>query len=282
MPGTLFVVATPIGNLEDVSARALRILRSVAVIAAEDTRRTAHLLDRYGIATPTISLHAHNERRRIPELLDRLARGQDVAVVTDAGTPAVSDPGASLVRAARAQGITISPVPGPSAITALISVAGLDHTEFVFLGFPPTRSKDRKSWLQRLAAAHPMAIFYEAPHRIRPTLEDVQRTLGDVVVTVGRELTKAHEELVVGPISSVAAHLDGARGEFVVAVEIGQTTDIQRDPVATAERIAGEFVQMTENGGMTRRQAISALSRRHGLSARDVYARLEAAKGSVS
>lgn len=283
MPGTLFVVATPIGNLEDVSARALRILRSVALIAAEDTRRTAHLLDRYGISTPTISLHAHNERQRIPELLDRLSRGDDVALVTDAGTPAVSDPGAGLVRAARDASLGVSPIPGPSAVTALLSVAGLEHTQFSFLGFPPTRSKDRKAWLERLSESQPLAIFYEAPHRIVATLEDVQRHLGDVSAIIGRELTKAHEELVVGPISGLAARFSSAKGEFVVAIEVGfksAPTDVQR--AEAAAHIPSEFGHLTDIEGMTRRRAIATLSRRHGLSARDVYARLEAAKASVS
>jgi 16S rRNA (cytidine1402-2'-O)-methyltransferase len=283
MPGTLFVVATPIGNLEDVSARALRVLRSVAVIAAEDTRRTAHLLDRYGISTATISLHAHNERQRVPELLDRLAAGEDVALVSDAGTPAISDPGAVLVRAASERGMSVSPIPGPSAVTALLSVAGLDQVGFVFLGFPPTRSKDRKLWLERLAGAVPVAVFYEGPHRILPTLDDIRRRIGDANIIVGRELTKAHEELVKGPISTVLKGLSTPKGEFVVAVEIGHSIEPTglRAEVSSADLFL-EFGHMTDSGGMTRRQAIAALSRRHGLTARDVYARLEAAKASVS
>src|SRR6266487_4165061 len=148
MPGTLFVVATPIGNLEDITLRALRVLREVALIAAEDTRRTSHLLARHAIVTPTTSLHEHNERRKSPSLIRRLLTGDDIAIVSDAGTPTISDPGAYLVRLAVDAGIRVEPVPGPSAVMAALSVLGLSTDSFTFLGFPPTRSKDRKLWLE--------------------------------------------------------------------------------------------------------------------------------------
>src|SRR5262245_9042264 len=150
MPGTLFVVATPIGNLEDVTARALRVLREVAVIAAEDTRRTAGLLTRYAIATPTISLHEHNEASKIPALIARLERGDHIAIVSDAGTPTVSDPGHRLVSAAAAAGIRVEPVPGPSALMAALAVSGFPADQFTFLGFPPTKAKDREAWLEQV------------------------------------------------------------------------------------------------------------------------------------
>jgi 16S rRNA (cytidine1402-2'-O)-methyltransferase len=188
-----------------------------------------------------------------------------------------------LVREAREAGIRVSPVPGPSAVTTLLSVAGLEQVQFVFLGFPPIGSKDRKRWLDRLVAAHPVAIFYEAPHRIAATLGDIQRRMGDVPIIVGRELTKAHEELVVGPISVVIERFSEPKGEFVVAIEVGQKTDYDHAlRSAQSADVAAEFSRLTKIDGLTRRQAIAAISRRHGLTAREVYARVEAAKTSVS
>ena len=201
MPGTLYVVATPIGNLEDVTLRALRILREVSVIAAEDTRRTARLLQHYSISTPTTSLHKHNEGLRAPVLLARLAAGESVALVSDAGTPVVSDPGADLVAAAHAAGIRVEPIPGPSAAVAALSASGLQAEQFLFVGFPPIKSKDRKLWFSSLAEQDVTTIVYEAPHRIRQTLSDLLESLGDRRIAVGRELTKAHENLAVCTIS---------------------------------------------------------------------------------
>src|SRR2546428_230891 len=175
MPGTLFVVATPIGNLEDITARALRVLREVAIIAAEDTRRTARLLARYAITTPTTSLHEHNESRKSAELVARLERGDNLALVSDAGTPTVSDPGQRLVRDAIAAGVRVEPVPGPSAALAALSVSGLSGDTFTFLGFPPTRSTDRRQWFERLLRVGGTVIFFEAPYRIHETLRQLAR-----------------------------------------------------------------------------------------------------------
>src|SRR5262245_7618473 len=221
MAGTLYVVATPIGNLEDITVRALRILREVALIAAEDTRRTAHLLTRYGITTPTTSLHEHNEQRKSSSLIARLQDGDSIALVSDAGTPVISDPGGLLLTQAIAAGVRIEPIPGPNAAIAALSVSGLLSDDFLFLGFPPTKSKDRNLWLNRLKAGGTTAVFYEAPHRIVRTLQEIQDTVGDVPVVVSRELTKAHEELVRGPISEVLASDLTTRGEFTVVMSIG-------------------------------------------------------------
>src|SRR5690242_16233706 len=169
MPGTLFVVATPIGNLEDISARALRVLRDVAAIAAEDTRRTAHLLARYAIATPTTSLHEHNEAKKTAALVARLERGESLALVSDAGTPTISDPGQRLIRAALDAGIRVEPIPGPNAVLAALAGSGLPADRFTFLGFPPTRSSDRERWLDDLRSIAHTVIFFESPHRLRVT-----------------------------------------------------------------------------------------------------------------
>src|SRR5215472_17812184 len=206
MPGTLFVVATPIGNLEDITARALRTLREVALIAAEDTRRTAHLLARYSIHTPTTSLHQHNERQKAAALIDRLKRGEDLALVSDAGTPVVSDPGQHLIRTAVDAGIRVEPIPGPSAVMTALAASGFDTQPFLFLGFPPTRSIDRNKWLERLSGADATVVFFESPHRIRQTLEDIRTRVGDIQIVLARELTKVHEYLVRGPISTVLTH----------------------------------------------------------------------------
>ena len=186
MPGTLYVVATPIGNLEDVTLRALRTLREVSVIAAEDTRRTARLLQHYSISTRTTSLHEHNERSKTPSLVARLQAGESIALVSDAGTPVVSDPGTHLVAAAHAAGIRVVPIPGASAALAALSSSGLAEREFLFLGFPPTRATARKKWLADVAAERRVLILYEAPHRIRATLEDMLEAFGDRTVAVGR------------------------------------------------------------------------------------------------
>ena len=200
MPGTLFVVATPIGNLEDITARALRVLREAAVIAAEDTRRTSHLLSRYAITTPTTSLHEHNESQKTASIVERLQRGDDVALVSDAGTPTISDPGQRLVRAAIDADIRVESIPGPNAALAALAVSGFSTDSFTFMGFPPARSKDRSDWFDELIRVGGVVVFFEAPHRIRRTLDELQRVASNCELLVARELTKKHEELVRGPI----------------------------------------------------------------------------------
>jgi 16S rRNA (cytidine1402-2'-O)-methyltransferase len=281
MAGTLFVVATPIGNLEDITARALRVLRDVTIIAAEDTRRTAHLLTRYGITTRTTSLHQHNEHRKTSELIERLLSGASVALVSDAGTPTLSDPGGHLVREAARQGVRVEPIPGPSAAITALSASGFAGESFTFLGFPPTKAGERKRWLDQLSRSSPLAIFYEAPHRIKATLEDVLASIGDVEVLLARELTKIHETLVRGPISNVLRELPNPVGEYTVVLKIGQLTDIERSEAPDGSDVWNNFCYLTEKEALTRRQAIAKLSRKYGLSARDVYAAIESHKKSV-
>ena len=211
MSGILYVVATPIGNLDDVTLRALRILREVSLIAAEDTRRTARILQHYSISTPTTSLHEHNEHARTPGLIKRLSSGESIALVSDAGTPVVSDPGAHLVSAAHAHGIRVEPIPGANAGLAALSASGLPAAEFVFLGFPPEKAHARRQWLAARASETRVLIVYEAPHRIRATLTDMLAEWGNRTTALGRELTKAHEELVVAPISAHLARIGEGR-----------------------------------------------------------------------
>ena len=218
-PGTLYVVATPIGNLEDVTYRAVRVLGGVDLIAAEDTRRAAKLLARYALTTPRTSLHEHNEAQKTDGLLARLERGETIALVSDAGTPLVSDPGARLVRAARERGLRVEALPGPSAVLAALVSSGLGGGPFTFAGFPPFRSHARARWFAALAREPRPFVFFEAPHRIDASLRDLHAAAGERTIAVCRELTKLHEESLVGPVGDVRERLGKPRGEFTVVVE---------------------------------------------------------------
>ena len=276
--GTLFVVATPIGNLEDITLRALRVFREVAVVAAEDTRRSGNLLRHYDIRTPLVSLHEHNEHRRRVQLVARLKAGESMALVTDAGTPGISDPGASIVRAARDAGIRVEPVPGPSAVTAAMSVAGVESQGFVFIGFLPTRSKDRKRVLARLAEIPTLSyVCFEAPHRLRKTLRELHSFLGNCQIHVARELTKVHEQWIEGPLETLEAEIGDPRGEFVIIIP-PRPVDSAPARDLTDEEVSALFGQITENNRLGRRAGIRELARRTGRSQKDVYAALERAK----
>jgi 16S rRNA (cytidine1402-2'-O)-methyltransferase len=274
MPGILYVVATPIGNLEDVTLRALKVLRDVSLVAAEDTRRTARLLQHYSISTPTTSLHEHNEREKTPKLVQRLQSGASIALVSDAGTPVVSDPGETLVAAARAAGIRVESIPGPSAVMAAISSSGLDAHEFTFLGFPPNRSKDRLFWLRRACSEPRLVIFFEAPHRIIGTLTEIGRISGEGrLIGIGRELTKLHEELVVQPISAVLERLVNPRGEFTVLLP-PSPIQIEADAAVDDQTLRAEFGELTNSFGLRRREALKKLAERHGIPVNVLYKRL--------
>jgi 16S rRNA (cytidine1402-2'-O)-methyltransferase len=277
MSGTLYLVATPIGNLEDITLRALRILREASLVAAEDTRRTHGLLQHYQISRPLLSLHEHNERQRTPALLARLRAGESVALVSDAGTPLISDPGLHLVREALAQGIKVEAVPGPSALTTALSISGMSLNEFTFVGFPPARGAARDRWLARLAAEPRTLVLFETPHRIHATLEALLRQLGDRSVVIARELTKLHETLHRGRLSMVLAEGVESRGEFVILVE-PPNADI-RAVVAAADPdlLAAEFGELTKIGRLTGREAADAVAARYGVSRQAVF---KAAKGS--
>ncbi|MGH9236462.1 MAG: 16S rRNA (cytidine(1402)-2'-O)-methyltransferase [Vicinamibacterales bacterium] len=278
MPGTLFVVATPIGNLEDITLRALRVLREVQVIAAEDTRRTARLLARHAISTPTVSFHEHNTRTRLPQLITRLQRGESVALVTDAGTPGISDPGTELVQACIEAGGTVDPIPGVSAPLAAAVASGFPLIPLTILGFPPRRANDRSAWFKAICKVANTVTFFEAPHRISNTLLSVATELGNRPICVARELTKVHQQFLRGSASEVATQLQSAqKGEFTVV--IGPLTK-RVVPAAhrSDEAIASEFGLITESGSMTRREAVSATAKRLGLPSRDVYAAIERVK----
>lgn len=258
--GTLWVVATPIGNLEDLSPRARRVLAEVAVIAAEDTRHTRHLLQHFGVSTPMLALHEHNEASVVPQILERLRSGEDIALVSDAGTPLISDPGSRLVAAVRAAGLRTSPVPGPAAFVAALSVAGLPSERFAFEGFLPTKLGLRRERLAALSGEVRTLVFYEAPHRLEALLEDLQFAFGaERPAAIARELTKVHETVLDGSIAElrerVASDADQRRGEIVVLVagSKGSEAAVLAEgrrlfallraelPPARAARIAAEF-----------------------------------------
>jgi 16S rRNA (cytidine1402-2'-O)-methyltransferase len=269
--GTLYVVATPIGNLEDITVRALRVLREVELIACEDTRHTRALLTHFAIATPTTSYHDHNARARAPELIERLEAGASVALVSDAGTPGISDPGYRLVSGAAARGIPVVPVPGPSAAVAALSASGLPTDEFLFVGFLPPKAGARRARLAELAGVRATLVIYEAPHRVAATLADAVDVLGDRQTVVARELTKVHEEFLRGTLSEVAAALapPRCRGEFVLLV-----AGAAEEPVDTSRPVA-ERVAELEAAGLERMEAIKRVARERGLPKREVYRELQ-------
>jgi len=281
MPGTLFVVSTPIGNLEDITLRAVRVLGEVDLIACEDTRHTRKLLNHYGIKNRTISYHEHNERERAAELVALLQEGSNIALVTDAGTPGISDPGFRLVQLATHAGLPVSSVPGPTAFVAALAASGLPGDEFLFAGFLPSRSSARRARLTRLAAFPATLIFYEAPHRIAQTLKDMSDVLGARSAVVARELTKIHEEVVRGTLSELAAHFSAAkaaRGEMVIIVDrnpvAGQGV-IEAAPESLASLVAG-----FEKQGLDSRAALKQAAKRLGMSRDEAYRRLVAERKS--
>ena len=275
-PGTLHIVSTPIGNLEDVTYRAIRVLRDVDLIAAEDTRRTARLLERYGVSTRCVSLHEHNEARRTAGLLARLADGQTLAMVSDAGTPLISDPGRGLARAAIGAGFRVEAIPGPSAVLTALVASGLAEDSFTFAGFPPHRSKARKQWYGDLAREARPVVFFEAPHRIRASLADLETVGGNRTIAVCREMTKAHEELVVGPIRDVLDGLHEPRGEFTVVLTRAEP-DARQQEIPPETDLLKEFGQLTE-AGLSRRASIRSLAARYDVSSRRVYQAIEGAR----
>jgi 16S rRNA (cytidine1402-2'-O)-methyltransferase len=272
MAGTLFIVATPIGRFDDITLRAIDVLGAVGVVAAEDTRRTGQLLKHFKIQTPLISLHAHNERRRAGDILTRLAGGQSVALVSDAGTPGLSDPGAWVVREARAAGYRVEPVPGPSAITAALSVAGIEDPSFLFLGFPPIRSKDRNIWLRRLAEAHQSVttVFFEAPHRVIQTIDNIGNFVVSPIIVL-RELTKVHEQILMGPVSSIRPALDPPRGEYTIVIPPAAASPTSARDV-TDDELRLVFGQIAKtHPRASRREVIRKVSEQFQLPANRVY-----------
>ena len=278
MPGTLYLVATPIGNLSDITHRALQVLHDADLIACEDTRHTKKLLNHYGINTRTISYHEHNEQQRAAELIDLLKQGQSIAVVSDAGTPAISDPGFRLVREAIANDVAVVPIPGPSALIAALIAAGLPTDEFFFGGFLPARSNARRARLSELRSVPGTLIFYEAPHRLAPMLKDAFEILGEREAVVTRELTKLHEEIRRGRLSELSYYYDSeenARGEIVVLIDRNVISE-----AISAKTSVAALVEQFEQDGLDHRAALKKAARELGLSRAEAYRKLVAEKSA--
>ncbi len=276
--GVVYLVATPVGNLEDITLRALRILREADLIACEDTRHTGRLLRHFGIDKPLISCHEHNEAARSTEIAARAAEGASVAIVSDAGTPGIADPGFRVVSAALEQEVPVVPVPGPNAAIAALSASGLPTHRFVFLGFLPPKKSKRREALGAMRGANATTILYEAPHRILNTLEDLKEVLGDRRIAVGRELTKLHEEFLRGTVGSVLEELAGRaalKGEFVVIVGPDES-----GPTPAEDSLPSRVTEL-EREGKPRMDAIKQAAREHGIAKREAYARIERAKSEA-
>jgi len=274
MAGTLFVVATPIGNLEDITLRALRILREADLIACEDTRHTRKLLAHYQITTPTSSYHEHNEQQRTGWLVERLESGTDIALVSDAGTPSISDPGYRLVRAALERGVRVSPIPGACAIISALSISGRPTDSFAFLGFLPGRKAARRNRLRALRSESRTLLFFESPLRLASTLRDIDEILDSREVTVAREMTKVHEQLVTGTAAELASLFQSRRpkGETVVVVEKSSSEANAAESVSDRE-LDLRFEGLVDQG-LSRKDALKQLAKELASPKRELYLRL--------
>ena len=267
MSGSLYIVPTPIGNLEDITFRAVRVLKEVDLIAAEDTRHTQVLLNHYDIRTSVTSYHEHNERGKARELVEQLRQGRSIALLSDAGTPMISDPGYRLVVEAIRAGVQVIPLPGPSAVTAALSAAGLPTDRFGFEGFLPAKKSERRSALEALKKDTKTLVFYEAPHRLKETLADMAEIFEDREVAIGREISKVHEEFLRGALREILATVEQqtVRGEITLVVQ-GATSGA---PVSE-EGVISEIRQLAENG-MRVKEISELVGAHHGISKREVY-----------
>jgi 16S rRNA (cytidine1402-2'-O)-methyltransferase len=279
VPG-LYIVATPLGNLEDITLRALRVLRSAAQIACEDTRHSQKLLLHFGISAPTISLHLHNEKERAAPLLDAIRGGAAVALISDAGTPALSDPGGYLIAQAIAAGISVFPIPGPSAAIAALTASGMDTSQFLFAGFPPHRAGERRTFFESLAQHPATLIFYETPHRILESLEDASVAFGcNRPAVLARELTKIHEEFLRGSIEELRADLaarDLVRGEMVLLIA-GHAVNAPSAALSVRSLRDGMLSLLAE--GLTEQDALKRIAKESGRGKSELYREWQRQKG---
>jgi 16S rRNA (cytidine1402-2'-O)-methyltransferase len=274
--GRLYLVGTPIGNLEDITLRALRVLKDVDLIACEDTRRTERLLDHYGISTPTLSYHDHNEMTRAPELVMRLEEGAQIALVSDAGMPIISDPGFRLVHLALRHNIAVVPVPGASAFVAVLAAAGLPVEKFRFLAFLPGRKSERRRAIEELRDVEKTLIFYEAPQRLAEMLEDVLEILGDAPAVVAREVTKLHEEFLRGTVSQILAQLKNRPVKGEITVLVGPQPGKPQKAAVTS--IAKEIQRLAREEKLDERAALKRVARERGLSKSEAYRQWQSEK----
>lgn len=277
MPGTLFLVATPIGNLEDITLRAIRVLKEVRLVAAEDTRRAAKLLAHYGIHTPTVSFHEHSHASKREGLVAKLVAGTDIALVSDAGTPSISDPGLELVRACLAAGVKVEPIPGPSAPLAAAIASGFPTERLTILGFAPPKAVARRNWLKEIGAIAGTVTFFESPNRIVALLSDAAEILGTRQMCVAREMSKVHEEFLVGSPASISAQLTNVRGEFTIVLGPVDEQESAR-PLPSDDEIAEVANGIGQKPDLSRRQYAALVAEQLGISANTAYAALERMK----
>lgn len=274
MPGTLFIVATPIGNLEDISQRALRVLREVDLIACEDTRHTRKLLNHFGITTATISYHEHNEQERAEELCEALQSGKNVALVSDAGTPLISDPGFRIVKTASERDISIVPIPGPAACITALSASGIETDQFLFAGFLPARAGARRAKLNELIAIPTTLVFYEAPHRLKAALKDALEVLGNREAVIARELTKLHEEFARGSLSDLNerfSRAEATRGEIVLMISGHATDPSAFSRITSPEKKLSQRIDELERDGLDQKTALKRAAKELGMKRDDAY-----------
>ena len=278
MVGTLYVVATPIGNLEDITLRALRVLKEVDVIAAEDTRHTQILLNHYGIRTPLTSYHEHNEKTKARQLMSRLERGEQIALVSDAGTPAISDPGYRLAVEAIRGRIPVIPIPGASALTAVLSAGGLPTDRFVFDGFLPAKKQERRARLRALSSETGTLVIYEAPHRLTETLNDLAEILGDREIVLAREVSKVHEEFLRGRLTEVAKQVAGREIKGELTLLIGGS----RGQSEVSQEQIEEEIRKLKDDGLRVKEIAEILGEKYGYSKKEIYRLALAQSGSTT
>ena len=267
MSGKLYLVATPIGNLEDITLRAIKVLKEVDVIAAEDTRHSLKLLNHLQITKPLISYHRHNEDVKTSLLIQKLQDGEDIALVTDAGTPAISDPGEIVVKEAIKNNIEIVPIPGACALINALIASGLDTREFAFYGFLPKNKKLRNKKFEEIKKENKTIIIYEAPHKIAGTLDDILKKIGDVNIVLARELTKIHESFVRGKVSEIAEKIENIKGEMIILIEGNNAEENEEKPEMTIE----EQYEHYQKQGLSKNEIIKKIAKNNGVSKNEIY-----------
>ena len=268
MKGTIYLVATPIGNLEDITFRALEILKTVDIIAAEDTRHTLKLLNHYEITKPLISYHRHNEEIKTQGLIEKVLEGKNIAIVTDAGTPGISDPGEEIVKEAIKNEIEIIPIPGACALVNSLIVSGINTKEFSFYGFLPLNKKNRKEKLAQIKKEQKTVILYEAPHKLQKTLQDILENIGDIPACIVRELTKLHEEKTYGTISKLISNFEQPKGEFVIILDLNKR---EEDEQEFTKMTLEEQYLLYERQGLEKKEIIKQIAKDRKVSKNEIY-----------
>ena len=271
MTGKLFLVATPIGNLEDITYRAIKILKEVDIIAAEDTRHTLKLLNHYEISKPLISYHRHNEGVKSDILIDKLLEGKNIAVVSDAGTPGISDPGEEVVKEAIKNNIEVIPIPGACALVNALIASGLNTKEFLFLGFLPLNKKNRENALNKIKKSKSTVILYEGPDKLINTLQGLLKNVGDINCVLAREITKIHEEFIRGNISNLLENIQEPRGEYVILLDLNNLENENEDETEISQKTVDEQYKIYEAQGMNKKDIIKQIAKNKNVPKNEIY-----------